>query len=97
MSTTFVARLVVREGQEARFESLQRELSQITHATEPDTIVYDVIKHRTEPATYIVYGRFKDEAAFQLHMQAASHERLVPDILATLAKDMDLQFFDWIA
>ena len=47
MSTTFVARLVVREGQEARFESLQRELSQLTHATEPGTMVYDVIKHRT--------------------------------------------------
>jgi quinol monooxygenase YgiN len=97
MSTTFVARLVVREGQEARFESLQRELSQLSHATEPGTIVYDVIKHRTEPSTYIVYGRFKDEAAFQLHMKAESHERLVPGILASLAKDMDLQFFDWIA
>lgn len=97
MSTTFVARLVVRKGQEARFEQLQRELSEITHATEPGTVVYDVIKHRTEPSTYIVYGRFKDEAAFQLHMKAASHERLVPDILASLAQDMDLQFFDWIA
>ena len=30
-------------------------------------------------------------------MKAGSHERLVPDILASLAKDMDLQFFDWIA
>ena len=97
MSTTFVARLVVRAGQEAKFESLQRELSEQTHATEPGTIVYDVIKHRTEPSTYIVYGRFADEAAFQLHMQAPSHERLVPDILASLAQDMDLQFFDWIA
>jgi quinol monooxygenase YgiN len=97
MSTTFVARLVVRKGQEARFESLQRELSEVTHSTEPGTAVYDVIKHRTEPSTYIVYGRFVDDAAFQLHMKAESHERLVPDILASLAQDMDLQFFDWIA
>lgn len=97
MSTTFVARLVVRAGEEAHFESLQRELSEVTHATEPGTIVYDVIKHRTEASTYIVYGRFKDEAAFQLHMQAQSHERLVPGILASLAREMDLQFFDWIA
>jgi quinol monooxygenase YgiN len=97
MSTTFVARLVVRPGQEARLEALQRELSELTHATEPGTVVYDVIKHRTEPSTYVVYGRFKDEAAFQLHMNADSHARLVPDILASLASDMDLQFFDWIA
>ena len=97
MSTTFVARLVVRKGQEARFEQLQRELSEVSHATEPGTIVYDVIKHRTEPSTYVVYGRFEDEAAFQFHMKAPSHERLVPDILASLAQEMDLQFFDWIA
>jgi len=97
MSTTFVARLVVRKGQEARFEALQRELSELSHATEPGTVVYDVIKHRTEASTYIVYGRFKDEAAFQFHMKAESHERLVPDILGCLAQEMDLQFFDWIA
>ncbi len=97
MSTTFVARLVVRAGQEARFESLQRELSELTHATEPGAVVYDVIKHRTEPSTYVVYARFKDDAAFQLHMGAESHARLVPDILASLAQEMDLQFFDWIA
>ena len=29
--------------------------------------------------------------------QLPSHARLVPDILASLAQDMDLQFFDWIA
>lgn len=97
MSTTFIARLVVRKGMEAKFESLQRELSELTHAHEPDTIVYDVIKHRTEPSTYVVYGRFKTEAAFQAHMNADSHERLVPGILASLASDMDLQFFDWVA
>jgi len=97
MSTTFIATLVVRPGLESQFESLQRELSQMTHSDEPDVIVYDVIKHRTQPSTYVVYGRFKSEAAFQEHMKAESHERLVPGILASLAKDMDLQFFDWIA
>jgi quinol monooxygenase YgiN len=97
MSTTFIARLVVRKGMEERLERLQTELSELTHASEPDTIVYDVIRHRTEPSTYVVYGRFKDEAAFQAHMKTEPHERLVPDILATLASDMDLQFFDWIA
>ena len=97
LSLSFVSWLVVSKGQEARFESLQRELSELTHATEPGTVVYDVIKHRTEASTYIVYGRFQDEAAFQFHMKAESHERLVPDILSCLAQDMDLQFFDWIA
>ncbi|HVS77657.1 MAG TPA: antibiotic biosynthesis monooxygenase [Steroidobacteraceae bacterium] len=97
MSTTFIATLVVKPGMESRFESLQRELSQLTHESEPDTLVYDVIRHRTRPSTYVVYGRFKDERAFQVHQASPFHDRLVPPILATLAQEMDLQLFDWIA
>lgn len=97
MSTTFIAKLVVVAGMEGRFESLQRELSELTHSKEPDVLVYDVIKHRTEPSTYVVYARFRTEDAFQAHMKIDFHDRLVPGILASLAKDMDLQFFDWVA
>lgn len=97
MSTTFIATLIVKPGMEGRFESLQRELSQLTHESEPDTLVYDVIRHRTQPSTYVVYGRFRDERAFQTHQASPFHDRLVPPILASLAQQMDLQFFDWIA
>lgn len=97
MSTTFIATLVVRKGMEREFERLQRELSQLTHASEPETLVYDVIKHRTEASTYVVYGRFRTQAAFESHQKMPFHERLVPPILACLARDMDLQFFDWLA
>jgi quinol monooxygenase YgiN len=97
MSITFIATLVVKPGMESRFESLQRELSELTHGSEPDTLVYDVIRHRTRPSTYVVYGRFKSEQAFQAHQASAFHERLVPPILACLAQEMDLQFFDWVA
>jgi quinol monooxygenase YgiN len=97
MSTTFIARLVVKPDKEAEFERLQTELSRLTHESEPDTLVYDVIKQRDEPSTYVVYGRFRTDAAFQAHMKIEFHERLVPAILACLARDMDLQFFDWVA
>lgn len=97
MSTTFIAKLVVKPGMESTFEKLQRELSELTHAQEPDTLVYDVIKHRTERGTYVVYGRFRTDAAFQQHQTMPFHDRLVPPILACLAQDMDLQFFDWVA
>lgn len=95
MSITFIATLVVKPGQEAEFEKLQQELSEESHRSEPDLIAYDVIRHRDKPQTYVVYARFKDQAAFDLHMHAPSHDRLVPPILACLAQDMDLQFYDW--
>jgi quinol monooxygenase YgiN len=95
MSTTFIATLVVKPGMESRFEALQRELSELTHAQEPATLVYDVIRHRTKPRTYVVYARFKDESAFEHHQTMPFHDRLVPPILDCLAEPMDLQFYDW--
>ena len=95
MSTTFIATLLVKQGREAEFERLQKELSELTHAGEPGTLVYDVIKSRSKPRTYVVYGRFKDEAAFQAHQSSPFHDKLVPPILACVEGDMDLQLLDW--
>jgi quinol monooxygenase YgiN len=95
VSTTFIATLVVKAGKEAEFEHLQKELSELTHAREPGTLVYDVIKSRNKPRAYVVYGRFKDEAAFQVHQASNFHDRLVPPIMACVEGDMDLQMLDW--
>lgn len=92
----FIATLNVKPGKEKEFESLQQELSRLTHDSEPDTCVYDVIRHRDKPGVYVVYARFKDQAAFDLHQGTKFHERLVPPILATLGSDMDLQFYDFV-
>ena len=95
MSTTFIATLSIKQGQEAEFERLQKELSELTHAHEPGTVVYDVIKSRDKPRTYVVYARFKDEAAFQAHQVSPFHDRLVPPIMACVEGDMDLKMLDW--
>lgn len=93
---SFIATLKIKPGHEAEFERLQRELSELTHAQEPDTIVYDILRSRDAPDTYVVYGRFRDEAAFQLHQTTPFHDRLVPPILATVSGEMDLKFYDWV-
>ena len=94
---TFIATLHVSAGREAEFERLQTELSEIAHREEAGLMVYDVIRHRDKPRTYVVYARFKDQAAFDFHQQADFHERLVPPILACVEGEMDLQFFEWVA
>lgn len=95
MSTTFIATLVIKQGKESEFERLQKELSELTHTNEPGTLVYDVIKSRDKPRTYVVYGRFKDEAAFQVHQASPFHDRLVPPIMDCVEGGMDLQMLDW--
>ena len=61
MQMAFIAKLVVKPEKVAEFEKIQQQLSDITHDTEPDTLVYDFIKHREQANTYVVYSRFKDE------------------------------------
>ena len=95
--TTFIATLQVNADKQQEFEQLQTELSELAHAQEPDMFVYDVIKHRDKPGTYVVYARFKDQAAFDPHMSIDFHDRLVPPILDCLDGEMQLEFFDHIA
>lgn len=95
MSTTFIATLVIKTGKEAEFERLQQELSHLTHDSEPGTLVYDVLKSRTKERTYVVYGRFRDEAAFQTHQASPFHDRLVPPIMDCVEGGMDLHLLDW--
>jgi len=92
----FIATLVVKPEKIAEFEQLQQKLSDITHDTEPGTLVYDFIKHQEKINTYVVYARFLDDDAFQLHQDAPAHDELVPPILAALAADMDLQFYELV-
>lgn len=93
----FIAKLIVKEGEEAEFEKLQSELSELTHANEPGVLVYDVIRHQEKVGHYVVYARFADQAAFDAHQSIDFHERLVPPILDCLAEEMDLQFYEYIA
>lgn len=95
--TTFIATLKVADDKQDTFEKLQTELSQLSHEKEPDLHVYDVIKHREKPGVYVVYARFKDEAAFNHHMSIDFHDRLVPPIMDCLDGEMELEFFDHIA
>jgi quinol monooxygenase YgiN len=92
----FIATLNVAEGRESDLERLQTELSEIAHAREPGLVVYDVIRHAEKAGTYVVYARFKDQAAFDFHQGADFHHRLVPPILDCVEGEMDLQFFEWV-
>jgi quinol monooxygenase YgiN len=93
----FIATLVVKEGQQSEFERLQSELSELTHKHEPDALVYDLLRHQEQANCYVVYARFKNQAAFELHQGTDFHERLVPLILETLGAEMQLDFYEFVA
>ena len=91
---SFIATLVVKSDRTEEFESLQAKLAKLAYEHEPDLVAYHVIKQREADNTYVVYGAFKDEAAFDYHMGIDFHDELVPPILDCLAEDMDLKLYD---
>lgn len=93
----FIAKLKVNPDLREQFEKSQVELSDLTHQHEPDTYVYDLLRSQDDPDTYICYARFKDQAAFDHHMQTEFHDRLVPPILEALSEEMELTFYDHVA
>jgi quinol monooxygenase YgiN len=94
LTKSFIAKLVVKPEKQSDFEALQIELKRLTHAHEPDTFVYELLRALNDPLTYFCVATFKDEQAFQLHQTTEFHDRLVPLILACLAHDMEIQFLE---
>ena len=94
MTVAFIAKLVVKPEKREELERLQIELRRITCETEPETPVYEVLRSKDDPNTFMVVATFKDQAAFDFHMGSSAHDELVPPILACLSEDMELTFYE---
>lgn len=90
---SFVATLRTQPEKRDEFIALQTELKALVHQHEPDALVYELLQADEDPDLFYCVATFRDEAAFDHHMEIDFHERLVPPILACLAEDMQLTFF----
>lgn len=90
---SFVATLRTKPEKRADLIALQVELKQLVHQHEPDVWTYELFQSEDDPDLFYCIATFKDEAAFDKHMEIDFHGRLVPLILECLAEDMDLNFF----
>ncbi len=93
MAKSFIATLRTRPDKRAEFIALQTELKALVHRHEPDALAYELLQSDEEPDLFYCVATFRNEAAFDHHMQIDFHERLVPPILECLAQEMELAFF----
>lgn len=94
---SFIATLNVKPERVEEFETLQAKLAKLAYEHEPDLISYHVIRQREADNVYVVYGAFKDQAAFDYHMGIDFHDELVPPILDCVSGEMDLKLYDGTA
>ena len=90
---SFVARLRAKPGHAETLAALQVELKALVFVHEPDAQVYELLRSDEDPDVFLVVATFRDDAAFDAHMQIDFHDRLVPPILDCLAEDMQLDFY----
>ncbi|MFZ9679141.1 MAG: putative quinol monooxygenase [Quisquiliibacterium sp.] len=68
-----VAKIKVKEGQQAQFEEVARKLVTAVNANEPGCLLYTLNKG-DDPLTYVFLERYKDEDAVKAH-RGADHFR----------------------
>lgn len=90
---SFVAELRAKPEKRADLIRLQIEMKMLVHQLEPDAIVYELFQSEEDPDLFICVATFRDDAAFEHHMEIDFHERLVPQIFECLAEDMKIQFY----
>lgn len=67
MELVVIAQYRVRAGEEGRVEAALREMLKPTRA-EPGNLDYQVLCDPQQPAVFVLYERYADEAAFHAHL-----------------------------
>jgi quinol monooxygenase YgiN len=76
---TILAHITVKEGNEARFEAIARQLHQSTHAHETGVRAYGYWRGQA-PRTYYTLLAFDDFRSFLRHQTSEHHEGASPDL-----------------
>jgi quinol monooxygenase YgiN len=90
---SFIATLRAKPDKRDDLIALQTELKHLVKEQEPDVWVYELFQSVDDDTLFYCVATFKDDAAFDHHMQIDFHDRLVPPILECLAEDMKLACF----
>ncbi len=90
--STLIAHITIREGGEATFEGLIKELYEISHRVEPGLRRYEYWRG-AEPRQYYAIVGCDDFRAFIAHQTSEHHETIGPQ-LGKVMESIRLEFID---
>ena len=86
MATVLIT-LRIREGMEARYEEIQKDLYEKTHCLEPDVLRYEMWRGR-EPRSYYCLLSFPDYNTFLINHQISDHhEEATPPLMEVIEEE----------
>lgn len=83
---------IANAGREAEAARLFQELAAESRK-EPGCLLYIAHQHKTEPARFLIYEQYKDDAALDAHRATAAFQRYVKHDLIKVAVRVDGSFY----
>ena len=91
---TFLARMKVKEGQEAEFEQLAKQLTEQVLASEPGIRAYEFFRLPDEDRGYAVFESFESEEAEEAHRNTPHFKALAPPLIECIDGTYVREFLD---
>lgn len=87
---TLVVTMTFKPEHDQDFVNLARAFVAKVHALEPDTLLYALTKHPTEPHTYVWVERYRNLAALEAHGGSPHMAEVFPSVERWLAKPPEM-------
>jgi quinol monooxygenase YgiN len=94
MDVGILATIKIKEGTNAAFEAVAKELMAAVRANEPGNKVYQFCKSKTEPTTYVVMEIYSDQAALEAHGKSEHFRTVGAKMGPSMAGRPEIQYFD---
>lgn len=92
-----IATLKIAPGKEAEFEAAASDLVAAVNANEPDCLLYELCRSKSDPQTYVFMERYRDQAAIEYHGKTDYFRAAQAPLGACLAGPPDIQVYSVIA
>ena len=91
-----VATLKVREGKNAEFEAVFKDLAAQVRANEKGNLAYALTRSRTDPNTYKVLELYADQDALSAHGKTEHFVAAGPKLGPCLAGRPEIEYLDGV-
>jgi quinol monooxygenase YgiN len=94
MAIGILATIKIKEGTNAAFEAVAKELMAAVRANEPGNKVYQFCKSKADPHTYVVMEIYADQAALEAHGKSEHFRTVGAKMGPSMAGRPEIQYFD---
>jgi quinol monooxygenase YgiN len=92
MQIGVIAKLKVKEGMNAEFEALFKQLATAVEENEPGNNIYELHKSKSDSQLYIVLEQYIDEEALAAHDDTVHVKTLGAQLIPCLVSAPDIEF-----